>query len=70
MKKRKQYPRVDELLSKYDFLFRDEVAAGLPPKRSVQDSIHIEDGAKPSHRPLYHFSLAELVAAGEYVEDS
>ena len=41
----------------------------MPPKRSVEQTIEIEDGSKPPHRSLYQTSPAELTAAKEYVED-
>ena len=69
VKKGKQDSKVDELLMKYECVFKDELPAGLPPKRSVEHTIEIEDGAKPPHRSLYQLSPAELAAAKDYVED-
>lgn len=61
--------KLDLLLEKYECVFRSELPAGLPPKRSVEHAIDTEDGAKPPHRPLYQLSPVELEAAKDYVED-
>lgn len=65
----KKDSRIDDLLKEYKVVFKSELPPGLPPKRSVEHTIEIEDGSKPPHRPLYQLSPAELEAAKEYVED-
>lgn len=58
-----------ELLSKFDDVFKEELPAGLPPKRSVDHVIEIEEEVKPPLRPLYQLSPSELVAVKKYVVD-
>jgi len=60
--------RLDGILKKYGSVFRSELPDGLPPKRSIEHSIEIEEGSKPPHRPLYQLSPAELKAVKDYVE--
>ncbi len=43
--------------------------AGFLPEREIDHEIPIEDGTRPSHRPLYQLSPAELKAAKEYIVD-
>lgn len=56
-----------DLLSRFDDVFRDSLPAGLPPKRTVDHAIEIDEEVKPPLRPLYQLSPAELVAVKEYV---
>lgn len=65
----KRDDRLKEILEKYKPLFRDDLPPGLPPKRSVDHEIEIEEGSKPPHRPLFQLSPEELKAAKEYVDD-
>lgn len=50
-------------------MFRDELPAGLPPERTVDHAIEIDETAKPPLLPLYQLSPAELVAVKDYVID-
>jgi len=68
VKRGKQDSRIDELLNRYESVFRSELPDGLPPKRLVEHEIETENGSKPPHRPLYQLSPAELKACKEYVE--
>ena len=68
-KESKGNKKLDDLLSKYSTVFRYELPSGLSPKRSVDHAIELEDGARPSNRPLFQLSPAELMAVKEYVVD-
>ena len=61
------HPRLRRILEKYQDVLQDKLPPGLPPERSVDHAIEVEDGAKPPHRPLYQLSPAELKAAKDYV---
>ena len=60
--------RLQELLKKYEDLFKDDLPSGLPPGRNVDHEIIIEEEGKPPHRPLFQLSPEELKAAKEYVD--
>lgn len=60
---------LQNLLSRFENVFREDLPGGLPPKRSIDHAIEIEEGAKPPSRPLYQLSPAELLAVKEYVVD-
>lgn len=57
------------LLSRYAKVFREDLPAGLPPKRDVDHAIETDLTAKPPLRPLYQLSPAELVAVKDYTVD-
>lgn len=57
------------LLEQFSEVFRDDLPAGLPPKRSVDHTIEIEEDSKPPHRPIFQLSPAELLATKEYIVD-
>lgn len=59
----------DKLLQKYKSVFRSELPEGLPPKRSVDHEILVDENAKPPHRTLFQLSPAELMATKDYVTD-
>lgn len=61
--------RLNEILEKYKPLLRDELPPGLPPKRSFNHKIEIEEGGRPPHRLLFQLFMEELKAAKEYVDD-
>ena len=61
--------RLKKLLRKHEKPFQEKLPSGLPPKRYRDHAIEREKEAKPSHRPLYQLSLAELKAVKIYVED-
>ena len=56
--KLEQDSRVDEILEKYEIVFRNELPVGFPPKKSVEHTIEIEDASKPPYRSLYQLSPA------------
>ena len=60
--------KLEKLLEKYGSVFRSELPDGLPPDRSIEHAIEVEEGSKPPHRPLYQMSPAELKATKAYVE--
>ncbi len=62
-------PKLNRIFRKYDKVFQEELPPGLPPKRSVDHEIEFDKDWKPSHRPLYQLSPAELEAAKSYVRD-
>jgi len=51
-----QNHHLKEILSEYEDVFRDELPEGLPPQRSVDHEIKVENGVKPPHRPLFQLS--------------
>lgn len=57
------------LLERFDGTFQDDLPGGLPPERSIDHEIEIDEDAKPPARPLYQLSPAELVAVKQYVAD-
>lgn len=58
---------LDQLLSKYSSVFREDLPEGLPPEREVDHAIEIDSQVKPPHRPLYQLSPADLLAVKDYV---
>lgn len=50
------------ILSIFENLFKDELREGLPPKRSIDHAIEVEELVRYLLRPLYHLSPAEMVA--------
>ena len=68
IKRDKSNRTLDEILQKYEEVFRSELPDGLPPKRLVDHEIETEGGSKPPHRPLFQLSPRELKACKEYVE--
>lgn len=62
-----QNAKLEELLERYEDLFREELPAGLPRERNIDDAIEIDKDAKPPHRPLYQLSPAELLSVREYL---
>lgn len=39
--------KLDQILGKYDTVFRDKLPPGLPPKREIDHVIEIADGLRP-----------------------
>jgi len=62
-------PKLNGILEKYSSVFRSELPDGLPPKRSVDHEIVVEEGNKPPRKPLFQLSPEELKAAKEYVDE-
>ena len=55
-------PRISNLLSKFDGVFKAQLPSGLPPKRPVDHAIETDETAKPPMKPLYQLSPFELIA--------
>lgn len=49
--------------------FRNALPHGLPSKRAIDHEILVQPGMKPSNRPLYQLSTAELVGVMEYLPE-
>lgn len=62
-------PQVQELLSKYQDVFPDELPKELPPSRSVDHKIEIIPGSEPPSRPTYQLSLAEMDELRKQLDD-
>ena len=60
--------KLEPLLAEFESVFKTELPPGLPPKRSVDHEIQIEEDSKPPHHPLFQLSPVESDAAKEYVE--
>ena len=60
--------KLERLLAEFEYVFKTELPPGLPPKRSVDHEIQVEEDSKPPHRPLFRLSPVELEEAKEYVE--
>ena len=65
----KKNAKLEQLLADFESVFKPELPSGLPPKRSVDHEIQVEEDSKPPHRPLSQLSPVELEAAKEYVEN-
>ena len=61
---------MERLLAGVESVFKTELRPRLPPKRSVDHEIQVEEDSTPPHRPLLQLSPVELEAAKEYVEKS
>ena len=61
-------PVMKGILGEYKHLFQDELPAGLPPRRTVDHKIIIEEREKAPHRPMFQLSPDELRAAKQYVD--
>lgn len=72
MKRSKASPdrELENILSHFDDVFQDALLAELPPIRTVDHDIEIEEGAKPPLRPLYQILPAELVDVKKYVVEN
>ena len=51
--------RLNRIKKEFEDVFPDKLPPGLPPKRSVDHHIDLEEGAVPSSRPDYKKSLPE-----------
>lgn len=60
---------VQNLLYRFRYAFRDTLPARLPPERSVDHAIEINENARPPLRLLHQLSPAELLIVKEYVID-
>jgi len=61
-------PMMKRILRKHRNMFRDDLPAGLPPNRTVDHEITVDEGEKPPHRRMFQLSPGELRAAKEYVD--
>lgn len=57
---------LEDLLQRYQGLFKEELPEGLPARQSLDHAIETEEGGKPPMRQLYQLSPAELLAVREY----
>ena len=53
-------PEVADLLREYSDVFPDELPDALPPERSVDHEIRLEEGAPPPSRPAYRLPKPEM----------
>lgn len=60
-------PELEELVTAFKDVFRDDLPDGLPPAREIDHKIETDPEAKPPHRGIFQLSPAELVATKEYV---
>ena len=59
---------MERLLEEFESIFKTELPPGLPPKRSVDHEIQLEEDSKPPHLPFFQLSPVESEAAKETVE--
>lgn len=62
-------PETARLLEKFWSVFQKDPRDGLPPKREVDHEIQISPESKPSFRPIFHLSPAELIETKEYITE-
>lgn len=62
-------PSLNASLSEFASVFRDDLPAGLPPKREVEHEMELQSDCTPPHKPLFQLSPAELLATKEYIQD-
>lgn len=60
---------VQEILSKYQDVFPEELPKELPPSRSVDHKIELLPGSTPPSRPTYQLSLAEMDELKRQIND-
>lgn len=53
-------PDVSDLLREYSDVFPDELPDALPPERSIDHEIRLEEGAPPPSRPAYRLPKPEM----------
>lgn len=58
---------LQNLLTEYEDVFIEDLPDGLPPERSVDHAIELNQESSPPFRPSYHLSPAELIATKEYI---
>ena len=61
---------LNELLAEYEDVFPDELPRGLPPKRSVEMSINLEENTKPKIGPIYKLSKTELEEMKKQIDEA
>jgi len=61
--------RYKDFIRKYDEVFIDDLPPELTPIRFVDHEIQTQPGEKPTYRPSFQLSPAELLASKEYVTD-
>ena len=61
---------LQELLAEYKDVFPEELPKGLPPKRSVEMAINLEEKAKPKMGPIYKLSKKELEEMKKQIEEA
>lgn len=60
--------KLDNVLKKYEAVFREDLPDGLPPESHVDHEITIENDEKHPHTPLFQLSPEVSKAAKEYVD--
>jgi len=53
-------PDLEDLLSDFRDVFPDELPCSLPPERTIDHEIKLEEGATPPSRPAYRLSKPEM----------
>jgi len=62
--------KVPECYHDFADVFSEGVARKLPPHRSYDHTIEVEEGKQPPHGPIYAMSGVELAALKDYIEDN
>jgi hypothetical protein len=62
-------PAMQELLSRYQDVFPDDLPKDLPPSRNVDHHIDVLPGSLPPSRPTYQLSLAEMDELRRQLDD-
>lgn len=60
---------IQALEQEFNSVFRDDLPAGLPPKREVDHKIEIISDSSPPHPGIFQLSPAGLLATKEYITD-
>ena len=55
-----EHPDLKAMFRDYDDLFPDDLPARLPPERSVDHEIRLEEGSSPPSRPAYRLPRPEM----------
>jgi len=62
-------PAMQELLSRYQDVFPDDLPKDLPPSRNVDHHIEVLPGSTPPTRPTYQLSLTEMDELRRQLDD-
>lgn len=55
-------PEVDQIMKEFSSVFRNDLPAGLPPQRDIDNFIQTDPSQKPPHCPIFHLSPSGLMA--------